>query len=506
MVDLTGQSPLQPVYLDWVWLEDSDGRVYDPTLPDRPRPEFMRPYDEAAPKTRIELSAVNAFGEVRTMLDWEGAGYGAPISLKFFPMINTAERLAGDADMSDVEVWAPVLAVGADKVIGAAVNREGDVAPKALIETLIAGGKRPDFAAPPVRSLNLRAVDTSGWPRVKLALSAVTDGTPRWQAAHFALTLAERQPNLRIDQPLTGQKNVVLLADQSGSTLDNGIHRWVQRFGQGLIDGLDDRQRLAVATFGDQPFFYKLFEAGAPQNAAANVYAQLWSGPVRGRVDFTTALDHGLNAIMIELGAEPEEETEIILVTDGRPGRMKDDEWREELAKLTERARTLNAAITPVVMGAAGEAELEALARATGGRLIRITQEAAIASQAAALATELAGNMVVSFRMPATPAFTSGQRVPFSLDLEGFDGQIKSNITVPEIGPRREPGIYLTLSSGGRITTRPLIALGEKYAYQRMAGDYRVLLAAGSYESNRVLAARLEDWINYYDAKHGAYE
>lgn len=506
LMDLEGRSALQPVYLDWVWLEDSDGRVYDPVLPDRARPELYRAYGEVAPNTSIELSAVNAFGEVRPMLNWEGAAYGEPISLRFFPMINTAERLAGDPDMSDVDIWAPVLSVGADRVIGAAVNKEGDVTPKALIADLIEGGERPEFSAPPVNSLKLRAVDTSAWPRVKLELSAVVDGTPRWQSAHFAVTLAESQPTIRIDQPLTGQKSLILLADQSGSTLENGIHRWVQSFGQGLIDGLDESQRLAVATFGDQPFFYKLFEEGVPKYGPADVYAQLWTDPVRGQVDFITALDHALNAIVIELGATPEVETEIILVTDGRAGRTKDDEWREELVKLTERSKLLNAVVTPVVMGAAGEAELEELALETGGRIINITQETAIASRAAALASELAGRMVISFRMPTTPVFTTGQIVPFTLDLEGFDGQIKSNVTVPETGPHREPGLYLTVSSGGKITTRPLVALGAKFAYQRMAGDYRVLLAAGRYESNRTLAARLEDWISYYDAKNGDYE
>ncbi|MEM7215945.1 MAG: vWA domain-containing protein [Pseudomonadota bacterium] len=499
LIDLEGKSSAQPVFLDWVWLEGADGKIYDPILEGRDRPETFRVYNDSPAVSRFSLHGVNSYGEVGEMIAWEGNAYGQPVSVTFVPAVDTAGRLAGDPDMSDVEVWAPVLSVGADAKLGSAVNREGDVAPLELIESLLSGDGVPEFSAPKVNSLEIRSVNVSQWPRVNLGLAASVQGTPRWHGSHFSVTIADQNPQVRIEQPFSNQTNAIILADQSGSTLENDYHQWIKRFGKTLASGLSSQQRFAIATYGYQPVFHKLFDnfklEGYPQTA----YEAAWDQPVRGQMDFTTALDHALNAVLVELGNKPGERTDIILLTDGKAGRLTDDEWFAELGTITKRAQELKASISPVVMGTSSAANLAKVARETGGKLIRITQPGVIDSQASALANELAGGMAISFRMPLEPDFKTDEIVPFELALEGFDGNVASRLTVPEAINRREPGIYLNVSSGGNSTSRPIVALGEKYKYPQMTGSYRVYLAAGRYNTNQLLAGRLNNWITYYD-------
>ncbi|MEM7597016.1 MAG: vWA domain-containing protein [Pseudomonadota bacterium] len=501
LLDLDGQSSVQPAYMDWVWLEAADGTIYDPVLPDRPRPDTVRTYDAPASKTRVSLSAVNAYGETRDMVAWEGAAYGEPVSVTFVPAIDPAGRLAGDPDMSDVEVWTPVLSVGSDHDIGAAVNRDGDVAPLSLIQQLLAQNEVPSFDAPTVTNLQIRALDVSRWPRVHLGLSAAVDGTPRWQGAHFSVSIAGTTPPVRIEQPFSAQRNVILVADQSGSTLENDHHAWIKTFGRILTDGLSTNQRVAVATFGNDPVFHKLFQAEPLIDFTQAIYDDAWQQPVRGQGDFVKALDHALNAILIELGPDPQERTDIILATDGKAGQVMDAEWLDTLAEIRTRAATLNAAITPVVMGASEDIDLAQLARETGGRLIRITERATLQSRATALANELAGGMRISFKMPLEPQFDKDSTVPFTLDLDGYDGQETAELIVPDTITVQDPGIYLNVSTGTHTTSRPMIALGDDFDFRTLIGRTDVFLAAGPYDTNQVIGGRINNWITYYDIK-----
>lgn len=502
LADLTGQSSIQPVYLDWVWLEGNDGKIYDPVLPKRARPAIFRSFSASVPTSRFSLTAVNAYGETKEMVAWEGRSLGKPISVSFVPAIDTAGRLQGDPDMSDIELWTPVLSVGNDHELGAAVNRQGDVGPKELLAAMVAEGGTPTFSAPPVSDLTIRAVDVSNWPRVKLALSAAVQGTPRWQGAHFSASIAENAPTVRIEQPFSVQKNVIILADQSGSTLENSYHQWIREFGKTLALGLSTKQRYAIATFGSAPAFHKLFVPGIDEKGyAKTAVGNAWKQPVRGQVDFAEALDHALNAVMAEFGAKPDEETQIILTTDGKAGQLVNQEWIEKLAAIEKRAKSLNVAINLVIMGASEDSRLVKLSQETGGKLIRVTDESSVVAKARMLANELAGGMVVSFKMPLDPAFDVGETIPVSLKLEGFDGEASSAILVPEKIEEREPGIYLNVSIGQNTTSRPIVALGEKYDFQNMIGQHEIYLAAGRYSTNQVIAGRLNNWITYFDIK-----
>lgn len=502
VLDLDGASSAQPVYLDWVWLEDADGNLYDPVLQDAERSDLARSYSDTVAPTQIALSTRDRFGRTREIVRWSGNAYGTDVSVAFYPTINTLERLIGDPDMSDVSVWTPGLIVGNELTTLSAVTNDGDVVPQSIVETLSTDDSDSvdvsGFLAPQISSLSIASIDATTFPRVQVGLSAAVQNMPNWHGAHFTLMVDGQRLPVRIEEPFSTATDVIVVHDQSGSMRQDDRFAMARTFNQSMVGGLSAPQKLAVIAHNDAIRVQRLFDPLL--NVGQANQDELWQLPVRGTTSFLDALDYALNAVEIELGQTPETRTSIVLVSDGASSQADLEALQTQMSEQAARAQALNTAIYPVILSAASTVEFAALADDTGGQLIRLQDPAQIPSAAAALARRLSGGMAVSFIAPHDPVPAAGSSFAFSLEVDGYEGLERTIYTVPEDIVSSQPAVFIEISAGAHRSVRPVVALGDAYDVNAMTGQHTLYLTPGTYPSDRMSAQRLNQWLMAHDA------
>ncbi|MEM1285477.1 MAG: vWA domain-containing protein [Pseudomonadota bacterium] len=509
LLSLDGRSTAASASLDWVWLQDADGTIYDPVLPDEDRSDLARAYDVSVEPVGLTITSRDRLGRVRTVMDWSGEGFGRELSLAFFPTVGTMDRLIGDADLSDVEVWTPSLLVGGELQSDAAVTLDGDVVPPSIARTLTASEEDTNdvdgFVAPDVAELSISDVQADGFPRVSVGLRASVQNAPNWHAGHFRVLVDGVPAAVRIDEPFAPGSDVVVVHDQTGSMGEDNRFELARSFGRSLAGGLSVGQRVALLTINNHFLVERLFD---PVQAIADIADPvLWEQrSVRGQFDVLDAIDNALNVIEIDLGPSPETITSVVVLSDGAPSATVTDAMLTEMDDLIERAQSLNARVVPVLFAASSALPFDRLAEETGGRLVQLTDPARIGAEAARLARELAGGMLISFEAPLDPVPEGGTELPFTLELAGYDGIEASGFMVPSDVVASQPGLFLEIRAGGLSSVRPLMALGDAYDVNTMTGRYQLHLAPGRYPADRVVAQKLDAWIGFHDLAVGDRE
>lgn len=505
-LDLAGQSSAQPVYLDWVWLVGEDGTIYDPILPDASRSDIARNYSEEVVQTQIAVSARDRFGRTQEVVRWSGNAYGTDVGFTFFPTINTLERLIGDPNLSDVSVWTPGIVVGGELTSHAAVTLDGDVVPANVVSSLTTDetgeGDIAGFDAPDLASLSIANVDASTFTRIAVGLNAAVQSTPNWHGAHFRLMVEGVDGELtrvpvRIEEPFSNATHVITVSDQSGSMRRDDRFAMALEFGQTLVGGLSVDQRLAMISLNNRIWVDRLFDPITNVDFVTD--PALWQRSVGGQTSILDAVDYALNAVEIELGAQSEERTSIVFISDGEPATTVTQEMRDGITERIERANELNVAFYPVILSASDALDFASMAQETGGQMLRLSDPTQVEQAAAALARRLSGGMVVSFEAPNDPVPDAGTVVSFTLEVVGHDEVLPSQYTVPDDIVASEPGIFVEISSGGQTSIRPLVGLGERYSLNAMTGGYQLYLAPGLYPSDRMVAQRLDRWLLEHD-------
>ncbi len=219
----------------WVWLVDEAGNTFDPNCSELKRPELSRPFAAGAPLSAISLFVEGRNGSRKTLLSWSGDPYGDTANLLFVPAVDTAKRLMGPLNPSDINLWQPIFQADGQVVEGKPFSLDGRVPPFQSVSDI----SEQDFAnlePPKVSGLSISSVDTADFPRVTLKVDLLADQAATLLPQHLDLTELGKPRVVRVESRYEPPVPLIVSADTSGSMAAFQGDKLLSSLGDKLID------------------------------------------------------------------------------------------------------------------------------------------------------------------------------------------------------------------------------------------------------------------------------
>ncbi len=524
LADFSYPSYLSPAWKNydrnWVWLEagkENEARIFDPSFPGTKRPEdwMVDKYEATAAATgEIRLFVENRDGLREQLLDWDGAPFGKDITLTFLPTQNAIAVLDGPFKPERVEMWTPVLQVGAQTIFGEPVSVNGDhigfvpgpapYSPK--------DGLRSDLA---ITRADLVRIDARNFPTVQALIDVKTSGERAWFARDFQLSENGITRPVRIKSLALDPRPVVAVSDVSWSMEDDDRLAQSQIALKALVAALGSRTPFALVSFAGDA----VTELGlAPLGDGAGARSIIEGLQFRSNTELLAGINAGIDLLGDQDGT-------IIMLTDGQ-----DDAVSGDLEVTLSRLANSNVKVIAIGLGPEpDETLMRRFADVSGGKYVRFTKGDDLTSIYSALGSSLSGLLAIEYKTDlvldpqsadvpsdaigvtngaisqesttASPlASVPGDLRQISLNIAGFNkGELTGSYIAPD-KPGFSPRLVLEILSGQaearQTVTRTIAPLDGPISGWKLAGLNQIYFDLGQPHPSVVFAGYLTNWIN----------